>query len=264
MATRSTEQSRKPAPWRKWVRKSPPPQRGFVAEWAVNILILLFGITTVVQAFVVPSGSMENTVLIGDHLFVDKLCYAPAGSFTRHLLPYQDVKRGDIIVFRYPVDIRQNYVKRVIGVPGDRLRIVNKQVYVNGKALIEPYKVHIRNWFDPFADNFPSNPNVRIFPSGQQMLSENVVDGELVVPPGKYFAMGDNRDNSEDSRYWGFVPRENIIGKPVIIWWSYDAPTEKLASGNIDIDHLTDIFTNFFTKTRWRRMFRLVRGYPQG
>ncbi len=280
MATRSTEKKaaaeRKPAAppaqpepagWRRWLRRGhakPPIRRGFVAEWAVNILVLLFGITTVVQAFVVPTGSMETTVLIGDHLFVDKLAYSPHGSFSSHLLPYEDVKRGDIIVFRYPIDIRQNYVKRIIGVPGDHLKIVNRQVYVNGKPLNEPYKRHIRPFPDNYADNFPAAPPGRLYPPAERMLAENVVNGELVVPEANYFAMGDNRDNSEDSRYWGFVPRDNIVGKPVIIWWSYDAPTEKLASGNIDLDHLFDIVINFFSKTRWNRMFRLVRGYPLG
>ena len=109
----------------------------------MTILIFLFGTTTVLQAFVVPTGSMEGTVLVGDHLFVDRLAYSPPGPISTHLLPYQDVKRGDIIVFRYPLDIRQNYVKRVIGVPGDRIRIVNKVVHLNGNALNEPYKVLI-------------------------------------------------------------------------------------------------------------------------
>src|SRR5262245_39613090 len=117
--------------------------RHFIAEWCVTILILLFGTTTLLQAFVVPTGSMENTMLIGDHLFVDKLAYAPPGALTGKLLPYTPVKRGDIIVFRYPLDIRQNYVKRAIGIPGDRIRIVNKQLYLNGKPSVEPYKILI-------------------------------------------------------------------------------------------------------------------------
>src|SRR5262249_28072381 len=109
--------------------------RGFVAEWTTTILLLLFGTTTLLQAFVVPSGSMETTILIGDHLIVDKLAYAPADPVSRHLLPYREVHRGDIIVFRFPVDVRENYVKRVIGIPGDRIKLVNKQVFLNGVAL---------------------------------------------------------------------------------------------------------------------------------
>src|SRR5690348_10641632 len=114
--------------------------RNSIAEWAVTILLLLFGTTTLVQAFVIPTGSMEDTLLIGDHLLVDKLAYAPAGPLTKYLLPYEDVKRGDIIVFRYPVDIRQTFVKRVVGVPGDRLRMENKRVFLNGHPLNEPYR----------------------------------------------------------------------------------------------------------------------------
>jgi signal peptidase I len=206
---------------------------------------------------------MENTVLIGDHMIVDKLAYAPAGSISKHLLPYTPVKRGDIIVFRYPLDINQNYVKRAIGVPGDRIHIINKQVFVNGKAVTEPYKVVLSDQASNYLNNFPQQvPDVQIYPRGLQMLQNNVVNGELVVPPGYYFAMGDNRDNSADSRFWGLVPRENIVGKPVIIFWSYDAPTDQLADGNINIDHLLDLAQHFFTKTRWDRTFQLVRGYP--
>src|SRR5678816_3512871 len=116
------------------------PQRGFIAEWAVTIILLLFGTTNLVQAFVIPTGSMEDTLLIGDHLLVDKLSYAPPGPVSKHLLPYTEVKRGDIIVFRYPIDIRQTFVKRVIGVPKDRIRIEKKQVFLNGKQINEPYK----------------------------------------------------------------------------------------------------------------------------
>jgi signal peptidase I len=117
-------------------------ERGAIAEWTVTILLLLFGTTTLVQAFVIPTGSMEDTLLVGDHLLVDKLAYAPSGPISKYLLPYSDVKRGDIIVFRYPVDIRQTFVKRVIGVPGDRIRIENKQLIRNGARVQEPYKYH--------------------------------------------------------------------------------------------------------------------------
>lgn len=244
-------------------QEAPEQHRGFIAEWTVTILMLLFGTSTLLQAFVVPTGSMESTILIGDHLFVDKLAYAPSSGLGRHLLPYREVKRGDIIVFRWPPDISTDYVKRVIGLPGDRLRLVNKQVYLNGKKLDEPYVQHIFTNIDPYRDNFPGEPNGYVYPRGLEMLRNNVVNGELVVPPGNYFAMGDNRDNSADSRYWGFVPRENIKGKPVLNWWSYDAPTSQLIDPNpLSPDHLLDLAQNFFTKTRWRRTFLLVRGYP--
>jgi signal peptidase I len=234
--------------------------RDFVTEWTINILILLFGTTTLVQAFIVPTPSMDTTVRVGDHLLVDKLAYAPPGSISRYFLPYTEPKRGDIIVFRYPMDIQQNYVKRVIGVPGDHIKVVNKAVYVNDKALVEPYVQHVFPGIEPYRDNFPSDPVGPVYDRARLMLQNNVVDGEVVVPPGFYFAMGDNRDNSLDSRYWGFVPRENIIGKPLVIFWSYDAPTEDWVDYNAN--HFIDLATNFFRKTRWDRTFKLVRGYP--
>lgn len=236
-------------------------QRGTIAEWTVTILLLLFGTTTLVQAFVIPTGSMEDTLLIGDHLLVDKLTYAPSGPISKYLLPYEQVERGDIIVFRYPIDIKQTFVKRVIGVPGDHIRLVNKQVFLNGKPLNEPYKYHKTDYVDSYRDNFPSDPNVRLYEPAQEMLESHVQSGEVVVPANGYFAMGDNRDSSLDSRYWGFVPRENIIGKPLIIYWSYDAPTERLVSPTIGLDHIIDLAQNFFSKTRWRRTFMLIRGY---
>jgi len=236
--------------------------RGVIAEWTVTIILLLFGTTTLVQAFVIPTGSMEDTLLIGDHLLVDKLAYAPSGPITKYLLPYQPIKRGDIIVFRYPIDIRQTFVKRVVGVPGDRLRLVNKRLLLNGKALDEPYKYNKTDYTDSYRDNFPGDPNVNLYRPAQEMLMNNVQNHEVVVPAGHYFAMGDNRDSSLDSRYWGFVPRENIIGKPLIIYWSYDAPTEALSNPAIGIDHLLDLVQHFLTKTRWNRTFKLIHGYP--
>ena len=238
------------------------PPRGAIAEWTVTILLLLFGTTTLVQAFVIPTGSMEDTLLIGDHLLVDKLAYAPSGPVSKYVLPYRNVKRGDIIVFRYPIDIRQTFVKRVIGVPGDRIRIENKQLTVNGVKLNEPYKYHKTDYIDSYRDNFPGDPNVHLYEPADQMLRDHVKNGEVVVPDNSYFAMGDNRDSSLDSRYWGFVPRENIIGKPLIIYWSYDAPTDQLSSPSIGYDHMKDLALHFFKKTRWSRTFMLIHGYP--
>ena len=236
--------------------------RGFIAEWTVTIVLLLFGTTTLVQAFVIPSASMEDSLLIGDHVLVDKLTYSPGGAVSRHLLPYREVRRGDIIVFRYPLDIREDYVKRAIGVPGDHIRLVNKQVFLNGKPVNEPYVVHKTAYLDSYRDNFPTQPNAPLPPSAMDMLEHHVENGELVVPPGFIFAMGDNRDNSSDSRYWGFVPRENIVGTPLIIYWSFEAPTEDLTNPNIGVDHIVDVVAHFFTKTRWSREFKLIRGYP--
>jgi signal peptidase I len=236
--------------------------RSTIAEWTVTIILLLFGTTTLVQAFVIPTGSMEDTLLIGDHLLVDKLAYAPPGIVSKHILPYTQVQRGDIIVFRYPININDTYVKRAIGVPGDRIKLVNKQLYRNGVKLDEPYVYHKTDYIDSYRDNFPGEPNIHLPEPAQVMLEKNVVNGEVVVPPDHYFAMGDNRDSSSDSRYWGFVPRENIIGKPLIIYWSYEASTDQLAGSPISPDHLKDLAENFFVKTRWRRTFKLIHGYP--
>jgi signal peptidase I len=180
------------------------------------------------------------------------------------VLPYSEPKHGDIIVFRYPVDITQTFVKRTIGVPGDHIKVVNQQVYRNGVKLNEPYVYHKAAYPDSYRDNFPSSePNLMLMDRAKDMLSNNVVNGEVVVPADSFFAMGDNRDNSLDSRYWGFVPRENIIGKPLIIYWSYDANTESLASSSVNAlsRHFWDLLQHFFTKTRWRRSFQLIHGY---
>ena len=237
-------------------------ERGFIPEWTVTIILLLFGTTSLVQAFVIPTGSMQDTLLIGDHLLVDKLAYAPPGSIARHFLPYEEIKRGDIIVFRSPADLSLTLVKRCMGVPGDRLKLVDKQLYLNGRKLNEPYVIHSTGYINSYRDNFPGEPDTQLTDHGRDMLEHHVVNGEAVVPPDSYFAMGDNRDNSLDSRYWGFVPRENIVGKPIIVYWSYDAPTEALLNPTIGVDHLVDMVEHFFTKTRWRRTFMLVHGIP--
>jgi len=241
-----------------------PVSRGYLAEWAVTIILLLFGWTTLLQAYVIPSGSMENSLLVGDHVFVDKLAYSPAGSFSSHLLPYRDVRRGDIIVFPHPLEAGTTLVKRAIGVPGDHIRLENKQLILNGKPVSEPYAIHIPGSFDPYRDDFPQSPPPGLAPRAREMLEANVVNGELVVPRGFIFAMGDNRENSNDGRYWGLVPRDTIEGTPFIIYWSFDAPEADLENPNIGIDHAIDAVAHFFTKTRWHRSFQLIRGYPLG
>jgi signal peptidase I len=244
--------------------------RNTLAEWVVTILLLLFGTTTLVQAFVIPTGSMEDTLLIGDHLLVDKLVYAPDGSFSKYILPYETPKHGDVIVFRYPADISQTFVKRVIGVPGDRIKVIDHIVYRNGVRLNEPYVYHklgtgagmgiFPSEATPYAD--PQHPLQGVLQ--EDMLQHHVVNGEVVVPPNSFFAMGDNRENSLDSRFWGFVPRDYIIGKPVLIYWSYRASTEDLAGGSVGslFNHATDLVEHFFTRTRWTRTFKLIRGFP--
>jgi signal peptidase I len=244
--------------------------RGFVAEWTVTILILLFASTTLAWSYVIPTGSMEDTLLVGDHIVVDKLAYAPVGPISKYFLPYEEPKRGDIIAFQYPADTSQMFVKRVVGVPGDRLKIADQEVFVNGEKLKEPYAYHKSSYFDPYRDNFPADiSKLDITPDAKRdsllrdMLKHHVVNGEVVVPPNSYFAMGDNRDNSLDSRYWGFVPRDYIVGKPVFIYWSYNTSTDMLMPQNAKgyETHMLDIVQHLFVKTRWNRTFRPIHGY---
>lgn len=230
----------------------------WIAEWAVTLLLLVFVTTTLVQSFVIPSPSMEDTLMVGDHLLVDKLTYAPSGPISRYLLPYAPVRRGDIIVFRYPEDIQQTFVKRVIGVPGDKIRLENKQVYLNGQPIRETYKFLKTAGFDAYRDTFPI-AGYSSSPGGQQMLERHMVNDEIVVPDNCYFVMGDNRDSSLDSRFWGFVPRENIIGKPLLIYWSYATTGDRLTGPLMSLEHLKDLGVNFFKKTRWNRTFKLIR-----
>src|SRR5689334_8371843 len=184
----ATPPASKPA---KAEKKRDVHARNSIAEWAVTILLLLFGTTTLVQAFVIPTGSMEDTLLIGDHLLVDKLAYAPSGPASKYLLPYEQPKHGDIIVFRYPADTAHTFVKRVIGVPGDHLKMINRIVYRNGIRLNEPYVYH-KFPYDPGRDNFPAEPSS--FEAFQQtpearlrsqlqrdMLENHVVNGEIVI-----------------------------------------------------------------------------------
>jgi signal peptidase I len=264
------EQIKDAKPAEKHADNEPKEQpRNSVAEWAVTILLLLFGTTTLVQAFVIPTGSMEDTLLIGDHLLVDKLAYSPSGSFSKYILPYQELKHGDIIVFRYPADLSNTFVKRVIGVPGDHVKMVKRDLFRNGKKLNEPYVYH-KQGYDEYRDNFPGpvSPYQANAPLAtelqRRMLVENVANDEIVVPKDCYFAMGDNRDNSLDSRYWGFVPRENIIGKPIVIYWSYQASTNDLAGSNVGslVSHGVDLAQHFFTRTRWSRTLNLIHGFP--
>jgi signal peptidase I len=182
---------------------------------------------------------MEGTLRIGDHLLVDKL--SPAG----------EIKRGDLITFRYPLNLRETYVKRVIGLPGDHIRLIDKQVSRNGQRLLEPYAQHVTSYIDAYRDNFPATPPAFVSQRARDMLAHNVVDGEVIVPPGSLFVLGDNRDDSADSRYWGFVPREDLIGRPVLVYWSYDAPWNEVRQGKMP--------THFFTRTRWNRTLLRLR-----
>jgi signal peptidase I len=226
-----------------------------------TVVIAVFVITFVVQAFQIPSPSMENTLLIGDYLLVNKLCYG-GGGVGDYLMPYRKVRRGDIVVFHYPVNPAQHFVKRVIGVPGDRVRLVNKQVFVNGVALKEPYAHFSRPANDLFRDSFPRlDVAAGETPEWWLQLRKLVEDGQLIVPQGHYFVMGDNRDDSYDSRYWGFVPQGNIIGRPLLIYWSVqEGEGEVTAPSSVagKLAHFAYAVSHIFQITRWNRTLRLV------
>jgi signal peptidase I len=245
-----------------------PAARNWLAEYAesllVTILLALFVTTFIVQAFKIPSQSMEPTLLVGDHLLVNKFIFEGSGAWYEKILPYRAIHRGDVIVFKFPFDDHPHYVKRVIGLPGDRVRIVNQEVFVNGKRLNEPYAVHDPTYSDPFGDNFP--PTNRYFLEaglrrewGVEIMS-HVDHGQLVVPDNKYFAMGDNRDRSWDSRYWGFVDRGAIIGRPILIYWSVQATSSDYrARDTLGTFHgLLENLVHLRSQTRWHRMMRVV------
>ena len=241
-----------------------PPQvhygqhRGLGIQSLFTVVIFtIFVITFIVQAFQIPSGSMENTLLIGDFLLVDKLHFA-GDSGPGKLLPYGKIERGDIIVFYYPVDPKQFLVKRVIGLPGDRIRLRNKIVYVNEVAQRESYVTHKTWGSDPYRDNFPAiRPNSSdIDRRWRSQFLNYVSDGEIVVPQDRYFVLGDNRDNSADSRYWGFVPRANIIGRPLVIYLSVRSSG---SDGSGDKLLPSGTMAHWLHMARWDRMFHLVR-----
>lgn len=234
-----------------------------VQSVAGTIVIAIFVVTFLLQAFTIPSESMEKTLLIGDYLLVDKFCYGDSG-FLDHVLPYRKVKRGDIVVFHYPVNPAQHFVKRVVGVPGDRVRLINKQVYVNGSLAQEPFVQHIYGSRDPYRDDFPrvDAPAFGVTARWWQQMRNLVEDKQLIVPENSYFVLGDNRDDSQDSRYWGFVPRENIIGRPLVIYWSATSLNNDLTkapSAGDRLYHLAYAVTHVFQITRWERTLRLVR-----
>ncbi len=226
------------------------------------LVIALFVLTFVVQPFRIPSESMERTLLVGDFLLVNKTLYAPPGVW-RWLLPYRDVARGDIIVFHFPLDPQDHVVKRVIGVPGDRIHLVNGQVYRNGQPLAESYVIREGNYRDSFRDQFPAalytDPGVDT-KWWLEMRSE-VRNGEITVPPGRYFVLGDNRNHSRDSRYWGYVPRAAIVARPFVIYFSLRLPsaTDVPDLPNDKLSHESDPVNRVVDFARWDRMFRVVR-----
>src|SRR6266511_1469655 len=229
-----------PTPFRK------STVREYFESIVIAVILALFIRTFVVQAFKIPTGSMENNLLIGDHLLVNKFVFGPTtGKAERALLPIRDIHRGDVLVFKYPDEPERDFIKRVIGLPGETIELKAKKVYVGGQPLDEPY-VH---FLEPASD-------------AQEITSYDVREryGPVTVPPNQYFVMGDNRDNSQDSRYWGFLPRENIKGKALVIYWSYEAGREAYQEeGTIaTLKGFASVFAHFFTRTRWDRMFHQI------
>ena len=229
------------------------PQKGVFREWieslAFTIIFVLVFTSYIAQATQVPTESMKPTILVGDHFFLDKIAF-PANypSSLRPYLPHRTISRGDIIAFKSPTEGNIPFVKRVIGIPGDTIQVRDKIVSINGVPQDEPYKIHVDSTVygtDPWT---PEDLKIR----------DNY--GPVKVPPDEYFAMGDNRDNSNDSRYWGFVTRDELIGKPLFIYWSYESdpyvPGDKTLREWLD-SYLT-IAVHFFDKTRWFRIGTLV------
>jgi signal peptidase I len=260
-----------PAPFlQRWahIRVHLPTLPQVLASLLQTVVVALFVLTFVLQPLLIPSESMERTLLVGDFLLFNKQVYAPPGWMSRWFLPYRPVQRGDIIVFHHSQP--PLLIKRVVGVPGDRLRISNGRVILNGAALEEPYVA-----FEPappnFArDNFPaqvySDPEVD--PEWWRQMQSLTQNGELVVPQGEYFVLGDNRNHSKDSRYWGFVPRQAIIARPLVIYFSLARPSStdveqidpRTAQQPADdrLGHERDFAERLTAFARWRRIFRVV------
>ena len=222
--------------------------REYFESIVVAVILALFIRTFVVQAFKIPTGSMEQNLLIGDHLLVNKFVFSPtATDAERSLLPVTSINRGDVIVFKYPEDPERDFIKRVIGLPGDVVEVRHKRVYIDGRPLDEPYVYYLRP------------PSAAASPFGVAALREQY--GPVTVPPSEYFVMGDNRDNSQDSRYWGFLPRDLVKGRALIIYWSYESGTDELyatGSGSV-IRRLWSGITDFFTHSRWERFLHPIR-----
>jgi signal peptidase I len=237
-----------------------------VVQWLLSVVVIAaFVMTFIVQAFEIPSDSMENTLLVGDYLLVNKIAYANGG-FWSSFLPYGKLERGDIVVFRYPLNPNQHFVKRVIGVPGDRVHLVDKHVYVNGKPLIENYTIFKSNLRDHYRDDFPTTKYIsgNVDSKWWIQMRKLIEDGELIVPEGHYFVLGDNRDDSLDSRYWGFVPQENVVGRPLLIYWSVNRDgdedgDEPDANQNAKLSRITNGFVRLFRDARWKRTMTVVR-----
>ena len=243
-----------------------------LASICTVLAVGLFVMTFIFQNFEIPSASMEKTLLIGDHVLVDRISLAPPSHWFP-LVHYREPRRGDVIVFLKPHPETPDLylVKRCIGIPGDRIRLRDGVVYVNGVAQNEPYAQQPREDGDPddelnpYRDDFPSvpvNPNdPNVTAEWALELPNHIVNGELVVPPGAVFAMGDNRTKSLDGRFWGFVPRENIVGRPMFVYWSFETPEDQINKTGIGdrISFMGHVLIHVFDETRWKRTFHVIR-----
>ncbi len=239
-----------------------------LASLLQTVVVALFVLTFVLQPLLIPSESMERTLLVGDFLLFNKQIYAPADRLSRWLLPYRQVARGNIVVFHHTQP--PMLIKRVVGVPGDLLRIANGQVFVNGAALNEPYAVFEPAPPNPGRDNFPGKiyTDPEVDPDWWRQMQNLTRDGELVVPAGEYFVLGDNRNHSKDSRFWGFVPRQAIVARPLVIYFSLVRPSstdvqqaaQPTAQEAADdrLRHESDLAERLTGFARWRRIFRVV------
>jgi signal peptidase I len=226
-----------------------------------TVIIALFVLTFVVQPMVIPSESMERTLLVGDFLLMNRSALAPSGIWQR-IMPYAGVERGEIVTFHSPVNSREYLVKRVIGLPGDRLRLEGSQVFINGQPLSEPYVTLEPTAQNPYLDRFPtrvySDPGVD--PGWWKQMQQLTRNGELVIPEGRYFMMGDNRNHSRDSRYWGFVQRSEIIARPLVIYFSLMRPSRTDVQQAMDdrLGHESDVSAHLKGFARWNRIFHIV------
>ena len=232
-----------------------------ISSWAALLVTALFIMTFNLQTFGIPSSSMEKTLLVGDHLIVDRITPSPKTSWAvwEH---YKEIHRGDIIVFYSPATPGMHLVKRVIGIPGDRLHLRDGSVYLNGVELREPYVIRRPDDYEPYRDNFPAVPDwqspVLVTPAWRQALQAAKQGDDIIVPPHCYFAMGDNRDVSWDSRYWGFVPQASIIGRPLFVYWSFEEAADPNGSVREQAKYMLHAALHFFDETRWRRTFHFI------
>ena len=231
-----------------------------------TVVAALFLLTFVLQPYLIPSESMEHTLLVGDFLLVNKQTFAPPGSLSRFFMPYREVARGDIVIFHPPDTLERLYVKRVVGLPGDRLRIEDGRVTVNGMTLDEPYAAFEPAARSPFRDEFPARvyTDPEVDPAWWKQMQSLTREGELTVPEGQYFVLGDNRNHSKDSRFWGFVPRAQIVARPLVIYFSLsrpsttDAQQAALQAGDDKLGHNRQLSARLTGFARWKRIFRVV------